>query len=122
MTTRRAALLVALVLGVFAGIRPAQAQGLDPVSKDALAATIRTLQSPGEHGGGARPSLDPRIRSLGDSPESTREMNDLAAEIFTEIAERSGGDPDKMSELLARGKSDPAAFAASLSPATREKL
>jgi hypothetical protein len=123
MTTRRAAALAVLAVGILAGICSAEAQSLDQNSADALAATVRALKShPAQGAGGWTKDLDPRIRSLGDSPESAREMNDLAAQILTELAERTGGDPAKMNEALARGKSDPSAFAESLSPATRERL
>jgi hypothetical protein len=120
MTIRRAPFLVGLAVGMLAGICSVEAQSLDPGSKEALAAAVRALNDrPGQ---ASAEHLDPRIRSLADSPEHRRELNELAAQILTEIAERTGGDAAKMSELLARGKSDPAAFAASLSPATRERL
>ena len=120
MTTRRAFNL-ALAIAILSGVCSAEAQSLDRNSADALSAAVRALTTRPTQGAGAR-ALDPRIRSLGDSPESAAEMNELAAQILTEIAERTGGDPAKMSEELARGKSDPAAFAASLSPATRQRL
>jgi hypothetical protein len=122
MTIRRASIVV-LAVAILSGVCPAGAQSLDPDSTDALSATVRALKNqPAQGKGGWAKNVDPRIRSLGDSPESSREMNELAAQILTEIAERTGGDPAKMNEELARGKSDPAAFAASLSPATRERL
>lgn len=126
MTTRGARSAVAFGFGILLATCSAQGQTLDPVAADALAATLRSLGARAAQGtnGSPRqiPDLDPRIHALAESPELTREVYELAGEIFTEIADRAGGDPDKMSEALARGKSDPSAFASSLSPATQERL
>ena len=51
-----------------------------------------------------------------------QELYALAAEIFSELASNSGGDVGKMSQALARGTNDPVAFAATLSPATLQRL
>jgi hypothetical protein len=84
------------------------------------------LEDPAARTGAASrqtPPLDPRLKeALADSPDLNQELYELAAQIFSEIAEATGGDESKMDEMVARGKSDPAAFAASLSPATRARL
>jgi hypothetical protein len=68
------------------------------------------------------PPIDPRLKALADSPDLNQELYELAAQVFSEITEATGGDVSKMDEMVARGKSDPAAFATSLSPATRARL
>jgi hypothetical protein len=85
------------------------------------------LQDPaartGAAGMGAQtPAFDPQLKALAESPELSKEFYELAAQVFSEITQDAGGDVSKMNEGVARGKSDPAAFAASLSPATRARL
>jgi hypothetical protein len=46
----------------------------------------------------------------------------VAGAVLTELAERNGGDPDRMTAAIERAKSDPEGFAAMLSPATRARL
>src|SRR5690242_9729795 len=103
------------------------AGSLDPASADALGDVLRMLQDPaGRPGAGGiearTPPTDPRLHALAESPELNQEFYDLAAAIFAEIAQAAGGDVSKMDEAVARARSDPAAFAASLSPATRARL
>src|SRR5690349_7157653 len=85
------------------------------------------LQDPSTRGGSGgmdarTPPTDPRLHALAESPELNQEFYELAAAIFAEMTEAAGGDVSKMDEAVARAKSDPAAFAASLSPATRARL
>src|SRR5215510_534387 len=116
---------LALVIGVL--VLPAAVPGgpLDPASADALGDVLRMLQDPtarSGQGGVRTPPMDPRLQALAESPELNREFYELAADIFSEITQAAGGDVSKMNEAVARAKSDPAAFAASLSPATRARL
>jgi hypothetical protein len=113
MSTRT--LVGALAMSLFLGIGLCRAETLDDGSAKALSETLRTLQ---RSAGKRAPGADRRLGSLAESEE----LYDLASQVFTELTERYGGDPKKMSEALARGKSDPAGFAASLSPATRARL
>ncbi len=107
---------LALMLAVSLA-RPVAAEPLDGPSADALDQTLGTLRQ------GARTQpLDGPLGAIDDSPEMRQELNDLAAAVFSDLAARYDGDPDAMAAALARGKSDPAAFADSLSPATRAKL
>ena len=109
------ALVGILAVGLLVGTVAPRAETLDDGSARALSETLRTLQG---STGKKAPGADPRLGSLGES----QELYDLASQVFTELTERYGGDPKKMSGALARGKSDPAGFAASLSPATRARL
>jgi hypothetical protein len=96
---------------------PVAAEPLDGASADALDQTLGTLRQ------GARTTpLDGRLGGIEQSPAMQQEFNDLAAAVFSDLAARYDGDPDAMAAALSRGKSDPAAFADSLSPATRARL
>ncbi len=97
----------------------AHAQSEDSESADALAQTLRSMQGMSPDAAGA---LDPRLGAINESPELKKEFNELTSAMLTELVERSGGDPSKMSDDVERGRSDPAAFAASLSPETRARL
>lgn len=106
---------------------PVLAQGLDQASAEALAQALRLLQEPALRNPAiandpeAR-AIDQQIRSMAGSEQLVQEFYGLAAEIMTELTQNSGGDVKKMSEALERGKADPAALAAMLSPRTLERL
>ena len=108
-------------------VAPASAQSLDPASQDALAATLRMLVDPALRGQAVAGSpqgaaADTQIQAITGSPALTQEVYALAAQIFEELARGAGGDAATMVQTLERGKSDPAGFAAFLSPATQRRL
>jgi hypothetical protein len=108
-------LLAGLVVGVLLGPAVAHPERLDRQSAAALEETLRLLQG---SVGTPAPGADPRLGDLAGS----QALYDLASQVFRELAERYGGDPEKMTEALARAKNDPEGFAASLTPATRARL
>lgn len=112
-------LLASMILGLVLTATGAAAEPLDDPSARALEQTLRSLR-----GGGAAAieQQDPRLAPIARSPELTDELYDVAGAVLTELAERYDGDPERMSEALAKAKSDPEGFAAALSPATRAKL
>lgn len=118
----------ALALGLLLGATPLAAQTLDPASQAALAATLQMLRDPGLRGPAvsANPQaagVDRRVQGMvGGSPQLAQEFYELAAEIFGDLTRNTGGDVAKMNETLDRATSDPAGFAALLSPATLERL
>jgi hypothetical protein len=124
------ALLMALALSTVLGSHAliASAQSLDPASAEALGAVLRTLGDPTQRA--AAIAADPRaaaadnqIRALAASdPKLMEEFYGLAAQVFGELTRGSGGDVTKMRDALTRAQSDPAAFAAMLSPATLDRL
>ena len=122
-------LIVILVFIVTLGgaAAAATAQALDQASTEALAATLRMLADPAARGAaiGANPgatAADKQVQSLGGSPALTQQLYELAGQIFEELARNSGGDVAKMTESLQRAQSDPAGFAAMLSPRTLDRL
>lgn len=106
---------------------PASAQALDAASAAALATTLQFLQDPAKRGAaiGSNPqaaAIDQQMQTLLGSRELQEEFYGLAAAIFAEIVQGSGGDAAKMAQALAAGQTDPAAFVARLSPQTKERL
>ena len=120
--------LAVVVLAVAPAVAPAAAQALDPSSAEALNAVLRMLANPPQRGAAiaADPkaqAADSRIRALaGGDGKVMEDFYALAAQIFTELTQASGGDVVKLSETLSRAQSDPAGFAALLSPATLARL
>lgn len=123
---RRLAAALVLVVALGPTASPA-AQALDPTATEALAATLRMLLDPAQRsavlaGNAQAGQIDQQIRALTGSDALTQEFYALAADVFQELTQGSGGDPAKMTEALARGSTDPSGLAAALSPRTLERL
>ena len=106
---------------------PASAQGLDPASQEALAATLQmltdpALRTPAIATNPQAAAIDTQVQALMASEQLRQEFYALSAQIFDELTRNFGGDVQKMTEALERTKSDPAGFAAMLSPATLQRL
>jgi hypothetical protein len=106
---------------------PAVAQPLDAASAEALAATLRMLQDPSLRAAAVAASaqataVDRQIQAIAGSPELTQEIYALAAQVMSELTRGAGGDVSRMNDVLDRGKTDPAGFAAMLSPETLDRL
>jgi len=126
MNRLRAAWLVGMTL-VMANAPQLHGQGLDPASAEALSATLRMLADPPSRGeailgtpGAAE--IDRQVQSIAGSSHLAQEMYEIAAAVFADLARSAGGDATRMSGALERAKSDPAGFAARLSPETLERL
>jgi hypothetical protein len=122
MTPR--AVPLALALATVLATSPALAQALDPETTGALDQTLRVLQDQARQGGPIPgvPASTELNRTVQGSPELTRELYDVAGQVLREITQSAGGDAGKMGQVVDRGKSDPARFMESLSPATRERI
>ena len=117
--------VTARVGGVYAP--PLHGQALDPASAEALSATLRMLADPPSRGeailgtpGAAE--IDRQVQSIASSSQLAQEMYAIAAAVFADLARSSGGDATQMSDALEQAKSDPAGFAARLSPETLQRL
>jgi hypothetical protein len=117
------------VLGalVALGAAGAAAQPLDSISQDALNKTLQILLDPaarsgelGKNSQGA--ALDAQVRALAGSDALTQELYAVAGQVLTELVQNSGGDTQKMLQAVERAKTDPAGFAAMLSPTTQQRL
>ena len=120
-------LLVAAVLLVGVAAAPAQAQSLDPASQDALDKTLRILLDPAARSGEVSRSsqgaaVDQQVRALAGSEALTQEVYALAGQVLSELVQSTGGDTQKMLRALDRARTDPAGFAALLSPGTQQRL
>ena len=125
MTCRRLVLLGALIALAAAG--EAAAQPLDPSSQDALNKTLQILLDPGARNAELAKNpqgtaLDQQVRTLAGSDALTQEFYAVAGQILTELAQNTRGDAQKMLQAVERAKTDPAAFAAMLSPVTLQRL
>jgi len=106
---------------------PALAQSLDAASQEALDKTLRMLLDPQARAGELAKSpqgaaADQQVRALTGSDARAQELYEVAGEVLKDLAQSTGGDPQKMLLALDRARTDPAAFAAMLSPATQERL
>ena len=121
---KRRGVPLALAFAVVLATTARHGQALEPDATEALSETLQVLHEQPTHGG-AVPGVPPNsdlAHTLQGSPELTQELYDLAADVFREITENAGGDASKMGHVVEGGRSDPAGFAESLSPATRERL
>ena len=119
------AILGALIVLAAAG--PGAAQPLDSTSQDALNKALQILLDSAARGGEiARDSqgaaVDRQVRALAGSDALTQELYAVAGQVLTELVQAAGGDAQKMLEAVERGRTDPAGFAAMLSPATQRRL
>jgi hypothetical protein len=119
------ALLGALLALAVAG--PAAAQAPDPSSRDALDKALQILLDPNARAGELAKSsqgteVDQQVRALAGSDALTQEFYAVAGQVLTELVQNTGGDAQKMLEAVERAKTDPAGFAAMLSPATQQRL
>jgi len=114
-------------LAALAAAGPAAAQALDPASQDALDKTLQILLDPNARVGELAKSsqgtaVDQQVRALAGSAALTQEFYAVAGQILTELVQNTGGDTQKMLQAVERAKTDPAGFAAMLSPATQQRL
>jgi len=105
----------------------APAQSLDPASREALDQALRILLDPAARSAevsrtpqGA--AADQQVRALAGSEALSQEVYALAGQMLSELVQSTGGDTQKMLQALDRARTDPAAFAALLSPATQQRL
>lgn len=125
MIRSRVALGVTLLGWVVAA--PAAAQKLDPAAQDALNQTLQILLDPQSRSGEVAKSpqgaaVDQQVRALAGSDALAQEVYQLAGEVLKDLAQNTGGDPQKMLQAVDRARSDPSGFAAMLSPATLQRL
>jgi len=102
------------------------AQSLDAASQDALRAALQMLLDPAARGAalGGSPgaaAADRQAQSLVGAA-NTEELYALAAAVFEDVVRGSGGDVAKIGDALEKGRTDPAGFAALLSPSTLDRL
>ena len=92
-----------------------------------LSTTLRmladvALRSQPLHSTPGAAEIDRQVHSIAGSSHLAQEMYGIAAAVFADLARSSGGDAARMSDALERARSDPAGFAARLSPETLQRL
>jgi hypothetical protein len=125
VTYRRLALAGTLI--ALASLGEAAAQALDPTSQDALNKTLQILLDPAARNAEIAKSpvgsaTDQQVRAVAGSDALTQEFYALAGQVLADLAQNTGGDAQKMLQAVERAKTDPAGFAAMLSPATQQRL
>ncbi len=63
-----------------------------------------------------------KLESLGGSVEVNEQIYALAAEIFTKLIHDTGGNVDKLKQIVSDAQKNPAAFAATWNSQQKEKL
>jgi hypothetical protein len=116
-----------VALLAWAAVGPAAAQKLDPAAQDALDKTLQILLDPQARSGDLAKNsqgaaVDQQVRALAGSDALAQELYAVAGDVLRELAQVSGGDPQKMLQAVDRARTDPAGFAAILSPATLQRL
>jgi hypothetical protein len=116
-----------VALLAWAAVGPAAAQKLDPAAQDALDKTLQILLDPQARSGDLAKNsqgaaVDQQVRALAGSDALAQELYAVAGDVLRELAQVSGGDPQKMLQAVDRARTDPAGFAAMLSPATQQRL
>ena len=124
---KRLAGLIAMLALTGLSTGPVAAQSLDAASATALAATLQLLQDPAQRsaviaGNPEAAAIDQRVQAMLENPALQEEFYGLVAAIFAELVQESGGDMNRMPQIIGAAQSDPAGFVASLSPQTAERL
>jgi hypothetical protein len=120
-------LALAGALTVLAAAGGAAAQPLDSSSQDALNKTLQILLDPNARSSElaknpAGTAVDQQVRALAGSEALTQEFYAVAGQVLAELAQNTGGDAQKMLQAVERAKTDPAGFAAMLSPGALQRL
>jgi hypothetical protein len=120
-------LAIAATLALALAAAPLGAQPLDPAASDALGVTLRMLLDPALRsaaiaGNPQAGAAEQQVRALTGSDALTQELFALAADVFRELTQASGGDAAATAQTLDRARTDPGGFAAMLSPQTLERL
>ena len=116
---------VVLVVALRAGA--ARADELDPLTQQSVEKTQALLTNPEARGAAVQSDpkardADATARKVTISDANTEAMYQLASELFGSLARESGGDPQRMSEILRGATADPESFAAKLTPSQRAEL
>lgn len=104
------------------------AQTLDNSSATALEKTQSLLQDPTArqkaiHGNSKAEAANSFVNKVtGGNTKQSNAVYGLAASVFANVVKDSHGDPVKMQQELNKFSRDPAGFAATWTPAQREKL
>lgn len=99
--------------------QPAESNGLDKYSQEALEKTQKLLTDPAQRQKAIATdqkaqAVHKQVEMVSGSPQNTDKMYQMAAEIMKTVAVQANGNPAKMQELMMQAQRDPAAFLRSL--------
>ncbi len=105
----------------------ARAEKLDKNAQEALEQTMGLLRSSQERNEEIKKdpkakAVNAQVESLAGNAANTQKLYELSALIMQNLAEQSGGDPDKMVKILEQAQKDPAGFAKSFTPEQKKLL
>ncbi len=67
-------------------------------------------------------AADQKVKDVAGSSENEQAIYELAADVFGSMSKETGGDPEKMQQLLNEGLKDPESFAKRFSPGQLQRL
>ncbi len=110
----KVALTVSVLVCLSAPVR-ADDSGLDPASTDALQKTVQDLKSSSNRAVLVKQdpqaqAADAQVQALAGNPATSDALYGLSADVFEKIVKETSGDPQKMQEIIAQAKTNPAAF------------
>jgi hypothetical protein len=105
----------------------ARAETLDPQTAKALEETQKILNDPTarKSAAGKDPQaleVEKQIEALGGSPQNAAEIYRIASQVLGNLVTQTGGDPDKMMELLDKAAKNPEAFGNTLTQDQKNEI
>ena len=100
---------------------------LDADSQDSLNKTQTLLKDRSQRESAAKATPESReahekAKNVAGSPENTDKIYNISSDIMATLTEESGGDPQKLQEIVNSFKANPQAFYDRLTPAQREQI
>lgn len=125
--TRRQSVRKALLLLTAVFAWSAAGQQLDSASNEALEKTQTLLHSKSERQkyidkNPAAKSADQKIDALTGDSSVKEDMYGASSDIFADLVKQTGGDVNKLNELLEKAMKDPESFYNHLSPAQQQQI
>lgn len=115
-----------VALGLFM-LPVSQAAQLDKSSQEALQKTQELLNNPTlrEQNAASDPNAkkwNDQVQQMSGNTENREEIYKIAAEVFGDLTQNSGGDATKMMQIMEQAKTNPEAFYNSLTPAQKARI
>jgi hypothetical protein len=118
---------IGVVLLGLVGSLSAHAEELDSASLEALTRTQALLQDKGQRGEALKnnqqgQALDAQLSSLVGTGADKEAIYAIAAEVFAQLVQETGGDAAKMNQILEEAQRNPEEFAKRLNAAQRAQV
>ena len=111
------------VVAVGGPSRAPAAEALDAASQEALQKTLTLLSNPeardkAAHENAAARDADSRAQQIAGSAANKDTLYEVAGRVMEDLVRATGGDSEKMMQIIAQAQSNPQVLASKLSPAT----